>query len=111
MDARVKPGHDSGACGSCAASQSHLLVLAARLARVLDGIGVLKKSEGARDAGVLTNPRTSISHETEAVRKQKPQVRRLSNVPRAVFGRPAPNVPRRADFATHRCEVRLPPGR
>ena len=53
--------------------------------RVLPIVAPSIKSEGARDAGVPKNPRTSMRRRIEAFRKNIPQVRRLSNVPRAVF--------------------------
>ena len=42
-------------------------------------------SEGARDAGVKSDPRTLAPRGAEAVRKTKPQVRQTFGVPRAVF--------------------------
>ena len=45
-----------------------------------------REKEGARNARVLSDPRTSAPRGTEACRVVlKPQVRRFSGVPRAVF--------------------------
>jgi hypothetical protein len=71
MDARVKPGHDA----ECLARVSHRIQTCV-IARILYGPGQAvsillprrpeKRTEGARDARVLTDPRTSTPRSIEA---------------------------------------------